>query len=80
MMPETTPDAPRPDAPRPASPGHRSLEGMHSTVAVPRPDEGFWRHWRAFVGPALLVSVVSGLIPIFAAIRIPPALAFRKVV
>jgi manganese transport protein len=30
---------------------------MHSTVAVPRPDEGFWRHWRAFVGPALLVSV-----------------------
>src|SRR6202790_3911190 len=57
MMPETTPDAPRPDAPRPASPGHRSLEGMHSTVAVPSPDEGFWRHWRAFVGPALLVSV-----------------------
>jgi manganese transport protein len=30
---------------------------MHSTVAVPHPDEGFWRHWRAFVGPALLVSV-----------------------
>jgi manganese transport protein len=57
MIPETTPDAPRPDAPRPASPGHRSLEGMHSTVPVPRPDEGFWRHWRAFVGPALLVSV-----------------------
>src|SRR6202521_5498499 len=39
------------------SPGHRSLEGLHSTVAVPQPDEGFWRHWRAFVGPALLVSV-----------------------
>jgi manganese transport protein len=57
MIPETTPDAPRPAAPRPASPGHRSLEGMHSTVPVPRPDEGFWRHWRAFVGPALLVSV-----------------------
>src|SRR5579864_8791298 len=57
MMPETTPDAPTPDAPRPAFPGHRSLEGMHSTVPVPRPDEGFWRHWRAFVGPALLVSV-----------------------
>src|ERR1700743_3538048 len=37
--------------------GTRSLEGMHSTVAVPTPDEGFWRHWRAFVGPALLVSV-----------------------
>jgi manganese transport protein len=37
--------------------GHRSLEEVHSTVAVPHPDEGFWRHWRAFVGPALLVSV-----------------------
>lgn len=37
--------------------GQRSLEGMHSTVAVPRPEEGFWRHWRAFVGPALLISV-----------------------
>jgi manganese transport protein len=43
--------------PAAASAGHRSLEGMHSTVAVPHPDEGFWRHWRAFVGPALLVSV-----------------------
>ncbi|HVT59459.1 MAG TPA: Nramp family divalent metal transporter [Thermoanaerobaculia bacterium] len=39
------------------APGHRSLEGMHSTVAVPQPDEGFWRHWRAYVGPALLISV-----------------------
>jgi manganese transport protein len=37
--------------------GHRSLEGLHSTVTVPHPDAGFWRHWRAFVGPALLVSV-----------------------
>ena len=34
-----------------------SLEGMHSTVEVPRHDSGFWRQWRAFVGPALLVSV-----------------------
>jgi manganese transport protein len=34
-----------------------SLEGMHRTVAVPRHDAGFWRHWRAYVGPALLVSV-----------------------
>ncbi|HLX07584.1 MAG TPA: Nramp family divalent metal transporter [Thermoanaerobaculia bacterium] len=42
-------------APEPA--GRRSLEGMHSTVAVPHSDAGFWRHWRAFVGPALLVSV-----------------------
>jgi manganese transport protein len=36
---------------------HLSLEGMHGTVEVPRHDSGFWRQWRAFVGPALLVSV-----------------------
>jgi manganese transport protein len=30
---------------------------MHSTVAVPPHDAGFWRQWRAFVGPAILVSV-----------------------
>src|SRR5579863_5714808 len=42
-------------APEPA--GRRSLEGMHSTVAVPHSDAGFWRHWRAFVGPALLISI-----------------------
>jgi manganese transport protein len=35
----------------------RSLEGIHSTVAVPRPTAGFWQHWRAFAGPALLISV-----------------------
>jgi manganese transport protein len=35
----------------------RSLEGINSTVAVPRADAGFWQHWRAFAGPALLVSV-----------------------
>src|SRR5690348_17412511 len=35
----------------------RSLEGIHSTVAVPGPTAGFWQHWRAFAGPALLVSV-----------------------
>src|SRR5262245_27802149 len=37
--------------------GTRSLEGLHGTVSLPPPDAGFWRHWRAFVGPALLVSV-----------------------
>jgi len=37
--------------------GQRSLEGMHSTVDVPHHDEGFWTQWRAFVGPAILVSV-----------------------
>lgn len=36
---------------------HPSLEGMHSTVAVPHHTAGFWRNWRAYVGPALLVSV-----------------------
>ena len=35
----------------------RSLEGMHSSVPVPSQQAGFWRRWRAFVGPALLVSI-----------------------
>jgi manganese transport protein len=35
----------------------RSLEGLHGTVEVPPPEAGFWRNWRAFVGPAILVSV-----------------------
>ena len=34
-----------------------SLEGMHGSVAVPGHHEGWWKHWRAFVGPAILVSV-----------------------
>jgi manganese transport protein len=37
--------------------GHVSLEGLHNTVEVPHHEAGFWKHWRAFVGPALLVSV-----------------------
>ena len=37
--------------------GHVSLEGLHSTVAVPPEQAGFWEQWRAFVGPAILVSV-----------------------
>src|SRR5258705_8731366 len=36
---------------------HPSLEGMYGTVAVPHHSEGFFRQWRAFVGPAILVSV-----------------------
>src|SRR5450432_662918 len=36
---------------------HRSLEGVHSTVHVPHYRAGFWEQWRAFVGPAILVSV-----------------------
>src|SRR3954451_8409485 len=40
-----------------ASTGHLSLEGMHSSVEVPHHDAGFWQKWRAFIGPAILVSV-----------------------
>ena len=50
---ETRPREPD-DAP---SAGHTSLEGLHGTVAVPPRDSGFWRQWRAFVGPAILISV-----------------------
>ncbi len=34
-----------------------SLEGVHGTVDVPPAQAGFWRQWRAFAGPAILVSV-----------------------
>ncbi|HEX4121361.1 MAG TPA: Nramp family divalent metal transporter [Verrucomicrobiae bacterium] len=37
--------------------GGLSLEGMHGSVPVPPHQAGFWRHWRAFIGPAILVSV-----------------------
>src|ERR1700687_5211944 len=37
--------------------GHVSLEGVHSSVRVPHHEAGFWEQWRAFVGPAILVSV-----------------------
>ena len=36
---------------------HVSLENVHSSVGVPHPEAGFWPQWRAFVGPAILVSV-----------------------
>ena len=39
------------------SSGHVSLEGVHSSVEVPHHEAGFWEQWRAFVGPAILVSV-----------------------
>ncbi len=45
------PDDPIPDA------GSLSLEGVHGTVVVPHHKAGFWEQWRAFVGPAILVSV-----------------------
>jgi manganese transport protein len=50
-----TPDVSPPAPDRPA--GHVSLEGVHGTVPVPSHDAGFWQQWRAFVGPAILVSV-----------------------
>ncbi len=34
-----------------------SLEGMHNTVPVPDIGASFWKKWRAFVGPAILISV-----------------------
>jgi manganese transport protein len=37
--------------------GAVSLEGLNGSVPVPPPTAGFWRQWRAFAGPALLVSV-----------------------
>src|SRR5580700_8181805 len=40
-----------------SSEGHVSLEGLHGTVPVPGHQAGFWRQWRAFVGPAILISV-----------------------
>jgi len=34
-----------------------SFEGVHGAVEVPGYQAGFWKQWRAFVGPAILVSV-----------------------
>jgi manganese transport protein len=36
---------------------HLSLEDVHGSIAVPHHQAGFWEQWRAFVGPAILVSV-----------------------
>ena len=36
---------------------HLSLEEMHGSVKVPHHEAGFWEQWRAFAGPAILVSV-----------------------
>src|SRR5664279_4365044 len=40
-----------------ASDNHVSLENIHGSIAVPHHLAGFWKQWRAFVGPAILVSV-----------------------
>jgi manganese transport protein len=47
----------RPEIVVPAATGHPSLEGIHGTIPVPQHDAGFWNQWRAFIGPAILVSV-----------------------
>ncbi len=44
-------------APPHSSPAHLSLEGVHGSIEVPHHQAGFWEQWRAFVGPAILVSV-----------------------
>src|ERR1700757_2649334 len=36
---------------------HLSLENVHGSVDVPHHQASFWEQWRAFVGPAILVSV-----------------------
>jgi manganese transport protein len=53
------PDPPHRDDSPPPSPAsaNRSLEGLHGSVPVPHSQAGFWKQYRAFVGPALLVSV-----------------------
>jgi manganese transport protein len=62
-MPEEFDKKETADAQRPADGGsdvhasHPSLEGVHGTVDVPPDRSGFWRQWRAFAGPAILVSV-----------------------
>lgn len=40
-----------------ASGENLSLENVHGSVPVPGPQAGFWQKWRAFVGPAILISV-----------------------
>src|ERR1700689_5534299 len=37
--------------------GWMALEGMHNSGAVPESHASFWKQWRAYVGPALLISV-----------------------
>ncbi|HWA95518.1 MAG TPA: Nramp family divalent metal transporter [Terracidiphilus sp.] len=47
------------DSNREVTPEHLpvSLEETHASVEVPHHAAGFWSQWKAFVGPAILVSV-----------------------
>jgi len=40
-----------------ATGSHKSLEEVHGSVRVPPQKAGFLRHWFAFTGPAILISV-----------------------
>src|SRR5436305_2538005 len=42
---------------RPQAGSHLSLENVHGSIDVPHHQASFWEQWRAFVGPAILVSV-----------------------
>ncbi|HEY4330807.1 MAG TPA: Nramp family divalent metal transporter, partial [Phycisphaerae bacterium] len=61
MTLDTQNSGPAPSAPPPGDPHQRhhgeSLPEVRSTVAIPGEGAGFWKNWRAFFGPALLVSV-----------------------
>jgi len=50
-------DSPGESAAGPRSTGQPSLEEVHGSVAIPPRKAGFWRQWRAFTGPAILISV-----------------------
>ena len=41
----------------PGRASHMSLAEVHESVSVPGARTGFWKQWRAFTGPAILVSV-----------------------
>jgi manganese transport protein len=53
----TRTEVPANETGEPPSSHSLSLEGLHGTVELPSHEAGFWRHWWAFVGPAILVSV-----------------------
>src|SRR3954465_5505241 len=42
---------------RPQPGSQLSLENVHGSIDVPHHQASFWEQWRAFVGPAILVSV-----------------------
>jgi len=61
MSAENVMGAPIEPAPEPnnadAASGTLSLEGLNATVPLPAERAGFWKQYRAFAGPAFLVSV-----------------------